>query len=48
MAEVRQTKPGSVLPKASPLHEEPVRTLEPSRLACEICGKTFKTHTQLD
>ena len=31
-----------------PTHEEPVRTTQPSRLRCEICGKAFKTHTELD
>lgn len=35
-------------PREPPTHEEPVRTLEPSRLQCEICGVAFKTHTELD
>jgi hypothetical protein len=34
-----------VLPKAPPLHEEPSQGM-PSKEVCEICGKTFKTHTQ--
>jgi len=40
----KKVKTRSLLPKAPPLHEEPIRTLEPSKLACHICGKTFKTH----
>jgi len=50
MAEPKQIKPRSVHSRESDstVHEEPVRTLEPSRLECEICGKAFKTHTELD
>ena len=36
------------LSETSPPHDEPVRTTEPSKLDCEICGKTFKTHSELD
>jgi hypothetical protein len=35
-------------PKASPVPEEPLDKMPPSQLVCDICGKTFKTHTQLD
>jgi hypothetical protein len=44
----KKVKTRAILPKAPPLHEEPIRTLEPSKLAFHICGKTFKTHTELD
>jgi hypothetical protein len=36
------------LPKAPPVPEEPLDKMAPSPLVCDICGKTFKTHTQLD
>ena len=44
----KKVKTSSVLPKAPPLHEEPIRSLEPSKLVCHICGKAFKTHSELD
>ena len=31
-----------------PKHEEPIRTAEPSKLECHICGKVFKAHAELD
>ena len=36
------------LPKAPPVPEEPLDKMAPSELVCDICGKIFKTHTQLD
>jgi hypothetical protein len=48
MAKTKQDKPQSVPSREPPTHEEPVHTLQPSRLECEICGKAFKTHTELD
>jgi len=48
MVEPKQVKSQSNRSREPPTHEEPVRTVEPSRLACEICGKAFKTHTELD
>jgi uncharacterized C2H2 Zn-finger protein len=44
----KQNKTQSNPSRESPMHEEPVRSTEPSRLECEICGKAFKTHTELD
>ena len=44
----KQVKTRSILPKAPPLHEEPIRGIEPGKIVCQICGKTLKTHTQLD
>jgi hypothetical protein len=44
----KKVKPRSILPKAPPLHEEPIRGLEPGKEVCQICGKPFKTHTQRD
>jgi hypothetical protein len=38
----------SVYPKAPPVPEEPTDTLPRGELVCEICGKVFKTHSQLD
>jgi hypothetical protein len=38
----------SALPKAPPVPEEPLENMPKSELVCEICGKTFKSHTQLD
>ncbi|MGD6807324.1 MAG: C2H2-type zinc finger protein [Candidatus Bathyarchaeia archaeon] len=35
-------------PKASPVPEEPLDKMPPNRLVCEICGKTFKTHSEFD
>jgi hypothetical protein len=36
------------VPKAPPLHEEPIEGLQPGKEVCEICGKTFRTHAELD
>ncbi|MCW4000313.1 MAG: hypothetical protein NWE93_08730 [Candidatus Bathyarchaeota archaeon] len=36
------------LPNAPPVPEEPLEQMPKSRLACEICGKTFRTHSELD
>jgi len=36
------------LPKAPPVPEEPTDRLVPGPLVCEICGKTFHAHSQLD
>jgi hypothetical protein len=44
----KRVKTQSILPKAPPLHEEPIRGIEAGKFVCEICGKTFKTHSQLD
>ena len=44
----KQIKTRSILPKAPPLHEEPLRGIEPGKLVCQICGKVFKTHAQID
>jgi hypothetical protein len=38
----------SALPKAPPVPEEPLENMPKSELVCELCGKTFKTHSQLD
>jgi hypothetical protein len=38
----------SVPPREPPTHEEPVRTTEPSKLQCEICGMVFKNHSALE
>jgi len=38
----------SILPKAPPVPEEPTGKITAGPLVCEICGKTFKTHSQLD
>ena len=43
-----KVKTRSPLPKVPPLHEEPVGGLEAGKELCHICGKTFKTHSQLD
>jgi C2H2-type zinc finger len=43
-----QNKSRSILPQAPPLHEEPIKGIESGNEVCKICGKTFKTHTQLD
>ena len=48
MAKPKKDKPSPIHDEESPMHGEPVRTLEPSRLTCEICGRTFKTHSELD
>jgi hypothetical protein len=44
----KQNNLRSTLPKVPPLHEEPIQGLSSEKEVCEICGKTFKTHTQLD
>jgi len=36
------------IPNAPPVPEEPLEQMPKSRLACEICGKTFQTHSELD
>ena len=50
MVEPKQKKTLSPQQRAPepPMNEEPMRTVEPSRLECKICGKAFKTHTELD
>ena len=44
----KDAKTGSDLPKGPPLHEEPVGGLILSKEVCKICGKSFKTHSELD
>ena len=44
----KQVKIRSDLPKGPPLHEEPVGGLVLSKEVCKICGKSFKTHSELD
>ncbi len=44
----KKVKKRSILPKAPPLHEEPIQGRQSGEMACEICGKTFKTKSQLD
>ena len=41
-------KTGSAFPKSPPVPQEPTEQMPPSPLVCEICGKVFKTHTELD
>jgi hypothetical protein len=48
MVERKKVKTRSILPKAPPLHGEPIRGFEPGKEACQICGKPFKTKSQLD
>jgi len=36
------------LPKAPPVPEEPLDKRPHGGLICGICGKTFKTHSELD
>jgi hypothetical protein len=36
------------IPQAPPVPEEPLENLPRSNLICEICGRVFKTHSQLD
>ncbi len=45
---VKQTKIRYNLPKAPPLHEEPIEGLSSEKEICKICGKAFKTHSELD
>lgn len=44
----KQMKTQPVHPKVPPIHEEPIEGLSSEKEICEICGKAFKTHTQLD
>ena len=48
MSKSKQVKTSSVLPKAPSLHEEPIEGYESMKEVCEICGKKFKTHSELD
>ena len=41
-------KTPSTLPKGPPVHEEPVGGLGMGNDVCRICGKSFKTHSELD
>lgn len=43
-----QEKESPRIPKAPPVPEEPIDRMAPSPLVCNICGKTFKTHSELD
>jgi hypothetical protein len=43
-----QIKNRSRLPKAPIPHEEPLRGIQPGKIACQICGKAFTTKSQLD
>jgi len=36
------------LPQAPPLHEEPLRGIDPSKVTCEICGRAFANKGQLN
>jgi hypothetical protein len=38
----------STYPHAPPVAEEPLENLPKSELVCDICGKAFKSHSQLD
>lgn len=38
----------STLPKAPMPPEEPLRGIEPGKIACQKCGKTFKTKSAFD
>jgi hypothetical protein len=44
----KQIKKPSKLPTAPPVHEEPLRGIEPGKIICEICGKAFTGKGQLD
>ncbi|MCW3995613.1 MAG: hypothetical protein NWE98_05630 [Candidatus Bathyarchaeota archaeon] len=44
----QKVKNRSKLPQAPPLHEEPIRGIEVGKVICQICGKAFKTHAQMD
>jgi hypothetical protein len=44
----KKDKTRSVLPKGPPLHEEPVGGQLLGKEVCKICGKSFKTHSELD
>ena len=45
---IKQSKNRFILPNAPSLHEEPIRGIYANKEVCKICGKTFKTHSQLD
>lgn len=47
MTEDKQVKTHSDLPKTPSVHEESIEGYARGAV-CEICGKTFKTHTELD
>jgi hypothetical protein len=34
--------------EAPPVPEEPLETMQPSKFRCEICGKIFRRHTEVD
>jgi hypothetical protein len=36
------------IPTAPPLHEEPLRGIEPGKIVCEICGKAFVSKSARD
>jgi hypothetical protein len=44
----KQIKNRSNPPKVPPLHEEPLRGIEPGKIVCVICRKAFTTKSQLD
>jgi len=44
---IKHTKIPS-LPKTPPLHEEPIQGRGSEKEICKICGKSFKTHSELD
>jgi hypothetical protein len=44
----KQGKNKSALPKVPPLHEVPIEGLSSAKEICKICGKAFKTHSELD
>jgi hypothetical protein len=44
----KEIKNPSKLPTAPPLHEEPLRGIEPSKIICQICGKAFTGKSQLN
>ncbi len=44
----KRIKDLSKIPKAPPLHEEPLRGINPGKIVCTICGKTFSNKSQLD
>ena len=44
----KKEKTQSVLPKSPRLHEEPVGGQLLGKEVCKICGKLFKTHSELD
>jgi len=44
----KQTKNRSTIPKTPPLHEEPLRGIDPRKILCEICGKAFSSKNTLD